>query len=1205
MSKFKINTVRDSETVRKFTFRIRDLYEKYTFEATTKAKDVLEARQKIKEKLIGWGNMVILRVADDKGTTYYGSKLYSFKDEDTTEDVINKSEFAEKVVDRNAYENMNDRCYSATTPQGYSIVETYVDNNNKIYIIAKRPEDYMIAEDYQVSDGTWKKSTNGFESIGMAQDALKKTIKNLTRIFDAGADMENVARQELNQLKAEISQKEYELQSYEKYDMQYGESKSTNKVKERLKNELKDLRNKLEEKRKLWGYVEDSDFECDKDGKNCATIGAVLNGGIQDTPIEDMSYSRADAMDRCYENGKVFIEHFDKIYKEPNSQAVNHWKKEMATRWKYVKSILLKTTNKPILDGELRDWFFTAAANPQDFMKNPTQDELEAYDKFVSRLIEGKDLYSLLPIKDCDVKDAPKSTRETGMDKIIYVMQSDADPNLYFYIGKKYSMKEGAYSYQKYEMLGTSPEELKFDLKAHGWHQVDNGPAKVIDKARANIYEILKPVLSYIKINEVPDGYEIKYEKYLTGKSVQDILQKVGYEIDTVEPGRIVVRDSKIYAPIVDSDNIKLGKKYYYIGINGKRDKYFVPVKIEESTNSLIGTMYENGESRTATLALDNFKALIRENSVRLSDAVPVDRIDNEVEQFFREGINAENSTIGEYTPWIMRLKELYNETGEEKYLEAAKAIEDIDNEEKKHVGEFSQALTNFSPEEGKLAVEGMNEVKAEDKAVCDTKWTLRKLPKPVQNYNFIIERGDGENFQVWGYYVNEESAKEGLKRANSYSNIEDCSITDSFVIRHQLGGKKYYSEFGDWVYGIENARKFKSKEEAEKKADAMQSNWKEFFTIETVKDARPLDTYIIQSYKGKKEIDAESEDDAVKKYQAMFSDVDLDEITIQKVKRIESWNHGAKLASENRDCDVKDGSRWEQLSKTYHNENITLPVIRRELKKVTKASIFREVPMSGNNYLFKMSNGDNISTKIYGGELVLQKEVHDAALTDDSVDDFCKRHNISRKELEAYAKNSNQTVQQVMKGIESDKEDFTETMQHYTYDSAPNNVNKPDIKAKGEWVWDDVKYDWYDNGRKMYYTEIVHDNEPESLTAGDVVEETTDPKESKPVEKPQPIKDGFDENKLNAWLRALEKRMVEKYPDNDLLHYKYRANYGPKYIKIIQQDDTGKKDVSVFAFADYDGNIYKAAGWNVPAKGVRATLDNPPLELGALYKRF
>lgn len=83
-------------------------------------------------------------------------------------------------------------------------------------------------------------------------------------------------------------------------------------------------------------------------------------------------------------------------------------------------------------------------------------------------------------IEDDKMKDI-QVTKKPGVDKIIYVMQSDIDENLFFYIGKTFSMKEGAWGYTKFEMSGTTPEQLKAELSKNGWHQVTNGPARVID----------------------------------------------------------------------------------------------------------------------------------------------------------------------------------------------------------------------------------------------------------------------------------------------------------------------------------------------------------------------------------------------------------------------------------------------------------------------------------------------------------------------------------------------------------------------------------------------------------------------------------------------------------------------------------------------------------------------------------------------------
>lgn len=83
-------------------------------------------------------------------------------------------------------------------------------------------------------------------------------------------------------------------------------------------------------------------------------------------------------------------------------------------------------------------------------------------------------------IEDEVMKDI-QATKTPGTDKIIYVMQSDIDKNLYFYIGKTFSMKEGAWGYTKFEMGDTTPEQLKAELTRNGWHAVSQGIARIID----------------------------------------------------------------------------------------------------------------------------------------------------------------------------------------------------------------------------------------------------------------------------------------------------------------------------------------------------------------------------------------------------------------------------------------------------------------------------------------------------------------------------------------------------------------------------------------------------------------------------------------------------------------------------------------------------------------------------------------------------
>ena len=103
---------------------------------------------------------------------------------------------------------------------------------------------------------------------------------------------------------------------------------------------------------------------------------------------------------------------------------------------------------------------------------------LERNDKMEFVIVDCND--GKYKIEDEGMKDI-QATKTPGTDKIIYVMQADIDKNLYFYIGKTFSMKEGAWGYTKFEMGDDMPEQLKAELARNGWHQVASGPARIID----------------------------------------------------------------------------------------------------------------------------------------------------------------------------------------------------------------------------------------------------------------------------------------------------------------------------------------------------------------------------------------------------------------------------------------------------------------------------------------------------------------------------------------------------------------------------------------------------------------------------------------------------------------------------------------------------------------------------------------------------
>ncbi|HLO91593.1 MAG TPA: hypothetical protein VK172_10560 [Lentimicrobium sp.] len=81
---------------------------------------------------------------------------------------------------------------------------------------------------------------------------------------------------------------------------------------------------------------------------------------------------------------------------------------------------------------------------------------------------------------------------------------------------------------------------------------------------------------------------------------------------------------------------------------------------------------------------------------------------------------------------------------------------------------------------------------------------------------------------------------------------------------------------------------------------------------------------------------------------------------------------------------------------------------------------------------------------------------------------------------------------------------------------------------------------------------------------------------------------------------QAQEEVYRRNYPNLPVPTYKLMK--GSKFIKVIETDMGSER---VHCFIDYEGNLYKAASWKAPAKGIRGNINNEkkPLLCGQFYR--
>ena len=102
--------------------------------------------------------------------------------------------------------------------------------------------------------------------------------------------------------------------------------------------------------------------------------------------LEEMAFSRMEAIDKCLDLGKLFIKHFKKIYElDKTNEEKHHHAMEMQAWLNTVNDIRLKPHNRSLTSFNLSEWFYTAGGDVREYFNNNEFEEY-TYDEFVKAL---------------------------------------------------------------------------------------------------------------------------------------------------------------------------------------------------------------------------------------------------------------------------------------------------------------------------------------------------------------------------------------------------------------------------------------------------------------------------------------------------------------------------------------------------------------------------------------------------------------------------------------------------------------------------------------------------------------------------------------------------------------------------------------------------------------------------------------------------
>lgn len=314
--------------------------------------------------------------------------------------------------------------------------------------------------------------------------------------------------------------------------------------------------------------------------------------------------------DDVYVNvGGSGIYHHAKLISKTGDGAFNECVVKDLVTGKTIKTIMNRL--RPFVKDSIKDAKFEICYidNGDVCIAIEAKDENDARQKFRRR-------YGMYYIKHIrKVKDGVKDMKishDNIREQPVFVMQSDVDKNLFFYIGKTHAMKEGEYTYAQYDMEGMTPDELRKDLEANGWHKVARGPAPFIDedpyeKSTKGLEEAEKNLHDEMICNTdtnckdadesiVYKGIKIDVYKGLYGQSIIVHAPNGNFKYSSIETAKrdIDKKDRELF------DSMKDAKTEYIFNYrdayHGTRDKMRVDAKnLDEAIREFGKTMALGG----------------------------------------------------------------------------------------------------------------------------------------------------------------------------------------------------------------------------------------------------------------------------------------------------------------------------------------------------------------------------------------------------------------------------------------------------------------------------------------------------------------------------------------------------------------------------------------------------------------------------------